>query len=848
MKSDNIRESFIKYFVSNNHTLKESSSLIPNDPTLLLTAAGMVQFKDYFLGNEKTDEKRLTSIQKCVRTSDIDIIGDTTRHLSFFEMLGNFSIGDYFKSDAIKYAHKYIVDVLKIPEDNLWYTVYKDDEEAKSIWIDEIGISEDRIQKGIEDNFWHMNIPGPCGPCTEIFYDKGSKFGDSGGPIKGSEDRFVEIWNLVFMELLQNKPYEVVGTLPNKNVDTGMGLERLAMVMQKKDSIFETDLFESIIKDINMLHNVTYGENDYIDKQIRIIADHIRAASFLLGDGVVPTNEGRGYILRRLIRRSLRSSSQLNNNNNDLNELLNTVEKIYSNKYTELNKNKTSISDLFDSEQELFYKTLKKGKSLVQDLIDNTKNITAEDAYKLYDTYGFPFELTDEIAKENNISISKSEYDIIVNNRKNDSSKTTKSSMKTTNDYTPTEFVGYNMVDTSASITGIDIVSKNEKVIFTDKTTLYYESGGQVSDVGTLVYDDKMYPINKTIQMPNGAIGNIIKSDRDFNLGDSIQIIVDQGFRDGSSKSHTAAHIVHASLRNVLGNSVAQAGSNVEPGKLRFDFSYSKKVSEDDLNSIFELSNTVIFHNTSVSVSTMNIDQAKKEGALAFFGDKYGENVRVVDIGDHSKELCGGTHVQNSSNIGLVVLTNESSIGSNLRRVEMLSGLSAFEFLIKAKNSFADAANILGVQEEKVISKLENVLYQYEELSGKMKLSRKDAIKTTTNDLMDKSQKVGNTNLIVQKADFHNTDEAKLITNEVISNTDTGIIVILNKIDGKTLIVGATSDEINIDISKYVNEASSKLSGGASKDPKYSVGGGPKNYDTDKLIIEIFSSLTNDLS
>ena len=847
MNSDNIRESFIKYFVSNDHTLKESSSLIPNDPTLLLTAAGMVQFKDYFLGNEETNEKRLTSIQKCVRTSDIDIIGDTTRHLSFFEMLGNFSIGDYFKSDAIKYAHKYIVDILKIPEENLWYTVYKDDEEAKAIWIDEIGISEDRIQKGTEDNFWHMNIPGPCGPCTEIFYDKGSKFGDSGGPIKGSEDRFIEIWNLVFMELIQNEPYEVVGTLPNKNVDTGMGLERLAMVMQKKDSIFETDLFESIIKDINKLHNVTYGENDYIDKQIRIIADHIRATSFLLADGVVPTNEGRGYILRRLIRRSLRSSSQLNNNNNDLNELLNTVEKIYSSKYIELNKNKIPISDLFDSEQELFYKTLKKGKGLVQDLIENNKDITAEDAYKLYDTYGFPFELTDEIAKENNISISKAEYDIIVNNRKINSSKTTKSNMKKTNDYTPTQFVGYNAVDTTASITGIDVVSKNEKVIFTDKTTLYFESGGQVSDVGTLVSHDKIYPIKNTIQMPNGAIGNIIKSNQNFNLGDSVQLLVEQGFRDGSSKSHTAAHIVHASLRKVLGDSVTQAGSNVEPGKLRFDFSYSKKVSEDDLNSIFKISNTVIFDNTSVNVSTMNIEQAKKEGALAFFGDKYGEDVRVVDIGDHSKELCGGTHVHNSSNVGLVVLINESSIGSNLRRVEMLSGLSAFEFLSKAKNSFADAANILGVQEEKVISKLENVLDQYEELIGKMKLSRKEAIKTTINELMDKQQKVGNTNLIVQEVDFHNTDEAKLITNEVISNTDRGIIVILNKIDGKTLIVGASNNEIDIDISKYVNEASLKLSGGASKDPKYSVGGGPKNYDTDDLIKEIFNSLTNDL-
>ena len=848
MKSDDIRESFIEYFVSHNHIVKESSSLIPNDPTLLLTAAGMVQFKDYFLGNQETNEKRLTTIQKCVRTSDIDIIGDTTRHLSFFEMLGNFSIGDYFKSDAIKYAHEYIVEVLKIPENNLWYTVYKDDEEAKTIWIDEIGINEDRIQKGIEDNFWHMNIPGPCGPCTEIFYDKGSKFGASGGPIKGSEDRYVEIWNLVFMELIQNEPYEVVGTLPNKNVDTGMGLERLAMVMQKKDSIFETDLFEPIIKDIDELHNTNYGENVYIDKQIRIIADHIRAASFLLGDGVVPTNEGRGYILRRLIRRALRSSSQLNNNNNDLNQLLKTVETIYSSKYTELNNNKISISDLFNSEQELFYKTLENGKAVVQDLLEKNNNITPEDAYKLYDTYGFPFELTDEIAKENNISISKSDYDIIVENSKKDSSNKNKVTMQQTNDYYPTEFVGYDMEETSASITGIDVVSKNEQVIFTDKTSLYYESGGQVSDIGTLVSDENIYKIKNTIQMPNGAIGNIIESNQNFNLGDSVQLLVEQSFRNGSSKSHTAAHIVHASLRKVLGDTVAQAGSNVEPGKLRFDFSYSKKVSEDDLKSIFELSNSIIFDSASVSVSTMNIEEAKKQGALAFFGDKYGDEVRVVDIGDHSKELCGGTHVHNSSNIGLVVLTNESSIGSNLRRIEMLSGLTAFEFLIKAKSSFSDAANILGVQEEKVINKLENILEQYEELSYKMKLSRKDSIKTAIINLIDKTQNVGNTQLIIEKTDFHNTDEAKLITTEILNNTDTDMIVILNKIDGKTLIVGAASNKCDTDISKYVNEASLKLSGGASKDTKYSVGGGPNNYDINDLINEIFISISNDIS
>ena len=848
MNSDEIRKSFIDYFVSNQHIEIKSSSLIPNDPTLLLTSAGMVQFKDYFLGNKLSKKNRLTTIQKCVRTSDIDIIGDTTRHLSFFEMLGNFSIGDYFKKDAIKYAHSYITDVLNIPEKLLWYTVYKDDDEAMGIWIDDIGISEDRIQKGYKDNFWHMNIPGPCGPCTEIFYDKGKNYGETGGPIGGSENRYVEIWNLVFMELIQNDPYEVVGTLPKKNVDTGMGLERLAMVMQNKNSIFETDLFNPIVESICKLHKVTYGDNEHIDKQIRIISDHTRATAFLLADGVVPTNEGRGYILRRLIRRSLRSSSQLNKKNNDLTTILSNICDIYSFQYQELKDNSSSIFDLYSSEQDLFYKTLSKGEVLVQNLITKNKTVTPKDAYKLYDTYGFPFELTEEIAKENNIVINKIEYDIIVKDSINESKKISKSKMKTTNDYLPTEFVGYENLDTNASVTGVDILSKIEQVIFTDKTTLYFESGGQVSDSGSLVFNDITYPIKRTIQMPNGAIGNVIEIGAKLDINDKILLHVEKSFRDASSKSHTAAHIVHASLRQVLGDTVSQAGSNVEPGRLRFDFSYSKKVSEEDLKSIFDLSNSIIFNDASVKVRNMNIEDAEEEGALAFFGDKYGNEVRVVDIGDHSKELCGGTHVHNSSNIGLVVLTNESSIGSNLRRVEMLSGINAFEFLIKAKSSFSHAASLLGVQEEKVLNKLENVLQQYEELDRKVMSSRKDIVKSIITHLQNKSKKIAKFNVIVDIADFQNTDEAKKITSELLNNLNIDLIIIVNTIDGKTLIVGSASEKIDIDVSHYVNEASVKLSGGASKDPKYSVGGGPKHYNTTELVKEIFNSLNNDLS
>jgi len=845
--SDEIRSSFTKYFIDNEHILKQSSSLIPNDPTLLLTAAGMVQFKDYFLGNAQITESKITTIQKCVRTNDIDIIGESDRHLSFFEMMGNFSIDNYFKKEAIKYAHEYVTEILNIPEDSLWYTVYKDDKDAKSLWIDEIGVDAKKVQEGNRDNFWHMNTPGPCGPCTEIFVDRGSSFGEDGGPMKGSENRFIEIWNLVFMELIQNEPYEVTGELPFKNVDTGMGLERVSMILQNKKSIFETDLFSPIINEIETLHKVNYGKTIDVDKKIRIIADHLRASIFLISDGVVPTNEGRGYILRRLIRRLLRSSSQINDANNDLTSLIPNIVVQYSNHYQELNANSNLIIDLFNSEQTLFYKTLKKGQVLVNNLIIENNTITEMDAYKLYDTYGFPFELTSEIAKEKNINIDKQKYDNIVIKNKVVSNKDTKNIVSDLNTYDKTEFIGYEFLSSEAEITGVSRTDSENLVIYTDKTPLYFESGGQVSDRGIITYNNLTYPIKNTVQMPNGAIGNVLSTADTFKIRTKLLLSVDQTFRNGASKSHSAAHIVHASLRKVLGESVSQAGSNVEPGKLRFDFSYSKKVSDEALSEIFTLSNNVIFDDKEVTTNLMNIKQAKEEGALAFFGDKYGDEVRVVDIESHSKELCAGTHVNSSSNIGLVILTNESSIGSNLRRIEMLSGINAYEFLLVAKTSLSTAANLLGVQEDKVLIKLDTILNHYEEINDTLKRDRKTTLSSITKNLFGKSEKVGKNTILVQIVDFQNTNEAKSILLNLIANEDLTVGIIMNYIDGKHIIVGATQPNSNIDVSIYVIEASKKVSGGASKDPEYSVGGGPGDYSVDSLMKETFISLSNDL-
>ena len=840
MNSHEIRSLFIDYFNKHDHNVLKSSSLIPHDDSLLFTAAGMVPLKDYFMGNAKPPHNNLVSSQKCIRTVDIDIVGDTDRHLTFFEMLGNFSIDNYFKEDAIKLSYTFITEQLKVPKEDLWFTVYKDDTESFNIWKDTIGVPEERIQKGDKDNFWHMNIPGPCGPCSEIFIDRGPEYGAEGGPIGGGEDRYIEIWNLVFMESIQNKPYEVVDDLPSKNIDTGMGLERIAMVLQNKKSPFEIDTFK------NLYDELKKKIVDRDAKYERIILDHVKSSTFMISDGVIPTNEGRGYILRRIIRRAVRAIHRLSDNLISMDFLIKIVIDDYKNVYPELFKNKDKILAIFKDEEELFQRTLVKGNIELNNLLDKQDKVTENDAFYLFETFGFPFELTQEVLLESNITLDMDIFNKLFEDhrKKSNKGKKTTSSNKIS-DVEQTNFVGY---ETTTAVSEVIHIEKleNNMAVFTKDTPFYYEAGGQVSDIGKLIYEDQAITVKELVQSQGGATGMIIDN-IEISIGDKLELRVDDSFRDGVSKSHTAAHIVHASLRNILGETVAQAGSNVEPGKLRFDFSYSSKVASEDLDNIFQMSNKVIFNNFEVNTSIKNIDEAKEEGALAFFGDKYGDEVRVVDIGDHSKELCGGTHVSNSSVVGLVVLTNESSIGSNLRRVEMLSGLTAYEFLYNAKNSFATAASLLSVQEEKAIEKLKSTINSYEELNAVLKKGRKSWINDQINSIVDGSIGIDKYKIIVKNIDFMNTDEAKQITNAVISNTDVDIIILTNSIDGKVLIIGEARKDNDFDVSKYVQEASLKLSGGASKDSKFSVGGGPKQYELEKLSKEILNSIKNDI-
>jgi alanyl-tRNA synthetase len=835
MNSNEIRTKFLEYFSSLDHKILPSASLIPHDDTLLFTAAGMVPLKEYFSGNKIPENYNMTSSQKCIRTIDIDIIGDTDRHLSFFEMLGNFSVGKYFKKEAIRYSYDYITNHLEIPKEKLWFTVYKNDDESYNIWKNDIGIPEERIQRGDKDNFWHMNIPGPCGPCSEIFIDRGEKYGSKGGPIGGGEDRYIEIWNLVFMESIQDKPFEVVGDLPSKNIDTGMGLERLAMVLQEKDSPFEIDTFSNMYKALN---KVIANRDEKLEK---IILDHVKASTFMISDGVVPTNEGRGYILRRLLRRAIRAINMVTDELISLNFLADIVVDNYKDSYPELLKNKEKINKLIISEESLFHNTLLKGTAEINNKLNSGDSFTTKDAFHLFETFGFPLELTEEIVVEHGFEVDKKEFNKLFQEHKKKSNKNKDSSKSTTIDTDNNNFVGYELLTKESEVYDVQNID-NDKVIFTVDTPFYYEAGGQVSDEGVLLNNGNEIPIKKLLQTSSGAVGYVV-NDSSIQIGDEITQIVESKFRNAVSKSHTAAHIVHASLRNTLGDHVAQAGSHVAPGKFRFDFSHTNKVSQDELNIIFKESNSSVFNDLEVNTNVMNIQKAKEEGALAFFGDKYGDDVRVVNIGNFSKELCGGTHVSNSHDVGLIVLTGESSIGSNLRRVEMLSGIDAYNFLTEAYMSYSNVSEMLKTSVEDVPKKLSTFLEDYEEYSSKIATYKQKELTVLTKNITSLTELKNKKNIYVGQVSLDSKNEVKDLALQCISTQKIDIIVLVSEIGNKTAIVGATAKNIDIDISKIIGDTSKLFGGGASKDPYLSIGGGPGKYSTDMAISFIEKAL-----
>lgn len=694
--ADQLRSTFLEFFERRGHHRVRSCSLIPTHPAApIFTNAGMIQFLPYFFGEEPPPYRRATSSQKCVRVKgkhdDIAAIGRTTRHLTFFEMLGSFSFGDYFKKGAIDLAWEFLTEVLGLEAARLWVTVHTSDDEAAELWVKKIGMLPARVQRLEEDNFWEMGDTGPCGPSSEIFYDKGPEHGKDGGPQFGGEERFVEIWNLVFMQMnrLEDGSLE---PLPRRHIDTGAGLERVLPILQNTNSVFETDVLLRLIHAGAELTGCTYGRDVEDDVSLRILADHARAITFLLGDGVVPSNEGRGYVLRRIIRRAVRHARRVGASKGVLPRMAQSVSELMYAGYPELSGCIDSVSATLEREEHRFLQTLSVGLGMLDDILASGSTVVdGELAFKLHDTYGFPIDLTEDVARDHGATVDRVGFDTAMERQRE---RARASAGEPTldereiaryrallNEHGPTKFVGYDQLVAEGQILAIHATEKaDEAAVFVDKTPFYAEGGGQIGDVGLLVTETGRGRVLGTTEPIPGLYRHQVKGDAgaDLRPGQSVLLTVDEASRAAIRRNHTATHLLQWALREVLGTQVHQQGSQVTPHYLRFDFNYYSALKEDQLREVEDLVNSEILSNRPVDTRTMSMAEAIEAGALAFFGERYGERVRVVRAGTHSIELCGGTHVERLGEIGSFLIKSESSIGSNLRRIEAITGTSVY--------------------------------------------------------------------------------------------------------------------------------------------------------------------------
>jgi alanyl-tRNA synthetase len=852
MDADRLRRTFTDFFVARDHTLRPSASVIPNDPTLLLTNAGMVPFKPYFLGEEPAPFKRAVSVQKCVRTVDIDIIGTTHRHLSFFEMLGNFSFGDYFKEDAIAWAHQLVTEQLALDPERLWYTVYETDEEAAQIWVDQVGVPADRLQRGGKDNFWQMGVPGPCGPCSEIFWDKGPAYGAEGGPIGGGEERYVEIWNLVFMQNLQDQPYHVIGDLPAKNIDTGMGLERTAAVLQGVDSAFEVDTIRPVVAAAEAATGVSYRAEERTDVSLRILADHARTISVMIADGVVPSNEGRGYVLRRLLRRAVRHAWQLGADKLVVPGILDRAVETLRVAYPDLSARRDLILSIGEREEVKFRRTLESGHQLLDAEMDNLAGtrLPGQIAFRLHDTFGFPIELTREIAAERGVEVDESGFEEQMSSQRERARKAWRGGDQAAaadlyrnllEDVGPTEFLGYELEASPGRILAmvregelVERVEHGQEVeLFLDRTPFYAESGGQVGDIGSISTDTGAVSVLDTQNSLPGLHGHRAKVvSGHLQVGQEAELSIDSPRRERIRKSHTGTHVLHWALRQVLGSHAHQAGSLVEAGRLRFDFSHHSAVSAEEMVEVERLANRRLIENGRVQAETTSLEEAQRRGALAFFGDKYGEVVRVVSVGSFSVELCGGTHTSTAGQVGPLLVTSESSIGSNIRRVEALTGESAYRQAAEARASLTEAGRLLRSSPAEVPDKLRSLLSRVEELEDQVESFRRLERRQLAEDLVrERATPVGGVVLVVAEQPELTPENLRQLALSVRERLERGVVVLGSRREGKgSLVATLTKDLVAVGLSAadLVAGGARLLGGGGSRDPELAQAGGPQ--------------------
>jgi len=856
MGLNELRESYLSFFESKGHLRLPSFPLVPpaDDNSILLINAGMTPLKKYFQGIEEPPRHRVTTCQKCIRTPDIENVGHTSRHGTYFEMLGNFSFGDYFKHEAIAWAWEYLTKVLEIPSEKLWVTIYEQDDEAGEIWANEIGVPRDRIVKlGKADNFWEHGS-GPCGPCSEIHFDRGEKYGPLNSFEEAEEnDRIIEIWNNVFTQF-DNDGKGNYTQLATKNIDTGMGLERLACVMQGVDNLFEVDTVKNIMGKICSIIGVNYHDDEKKDISIRVITDHIRSTTFMVGDGILPSNEGRGYVLRRLLRRAARHGRLLGYHKAFLYEVCDTVIDENISAYPELGEKRSYIKKVIRTEEESFAKTIDKGMEILGEMIENLKKsggkiLKGEDVFKLHDTYGFPIDLTKEILRENGFEADEDGFAECMKIQKQTARENKKlgggwdNAKNSELDKFTTEFTGYDELETKAKVLAIvkdgecvSACAKGDEVgIILDRTPFYAEMGGQVGDSGAIYKNDRQVMIvNDTQKLGGGQFISYCEAvEGDLSVGDTVSALVGTDRRKAIERNHTCCHILQAALREVLGDHVHQSGSYVDPYRCRFDFTHFSAMTAEEIAKVENCVNNVILSSVPVTTEVLPIEEAKKKGAMALFGEKYGDTVRVVSVGDYSTEFCGGTHLKNSSQAGLFKIVSESSVASGVRRIEAITGANVLELLNNSLNTLDKAAAVLKTQNSELVSRLTSVMSELREKDKKIEQMQQAAANAQLGSLNE--QDVSGVKVITAALEGTGADGLRKIGDSLADKYDCFVAVLAGTNDGKTNILCKCSKSAvakGANAGTIVREVAAVAGGKGGGKPDQAMAGVP---DTSKL-------------
>lgn len=845
-----IRTEFLKFFESKDHLILPSFSLIPkNDKSLLLIGAGMAPMKKFFTGEEIPPAKRVTTCQKCIRTGDIDNVGLTDRHATFFEMLGNFSFGDYFKHEVIPWAWEFLTVNLEIPKEDLWVTVYHEDDEAYNIWKDVIGIPEEKIIRlGKDDNFWELEV-GPSGPCSEIYVDRGLEYGSEDERPGGEGDRFIEVWNLVFTQFDKDEKGNY-NPLSHPNIDTGMGLERIATVLQRTDNIFEIDAIKDIIGEIAKVSGKKYGEDKKADISFRVITDHIRAMTFMISDTIVPSNEGRGYVLRRLIRRAARHGRKLGIERAFLYEIADMVMDSWGDQYKELKENRKSIKEIIRREEEKFLETIDDGLVRLNANIEEMKAsgeklLDGKKAFKLYDTYGFPIDLTEEILKEEGFDVDMAGFEAEMEDQKRRAREArddknigwTNQDNKHLFEGLSNDFLGYEKNECQGNIIRIisdedeivDSINEGERgIVILDKTTFYGESGGQVGDTGEIISDKFKLKVTDTKKTKDGLHLHFVEVEEGKLEKAPVKALIDVKRRNNIRRNHSVTHLLHRALKDVLGNHVNQAGSLVMPDRMRFDFSHFEAMSKEEIEEVEKIVNEKIFEGLPVETKLTNLNEAKEMGAIGLFEDKYHDEVRVLSMGDYSRELCGGTHVSNTSEISMFKILSESGISNGIRRIEAITGPAVLKYLNELKDEQEEIARELKSNKEEILQKIKLNIKSLKEANKEIEKLEHDMAKDQISGILDAVKNKNGINYVIKKFEGVDVNTLRDLADEVRNKVGSVVVLFATVNEGKLNFVCAVSKDLvekKIAAGKIIKEIAKVAGGGGGGRPDMATAG-----------------------